>query len=253
MAFLDELLGQGEHVLFVGRQHPYVLVLNVLTELMLIVLLVAAGVASGVAFPNSVVLGQPVGQLVMMVCIVISVAVFISALFDYLRWSHEQFIVTDQRVIHTRGIFSRESLDSSLEKINDIQLRQSWWGRVWGFGDVEIITGSDTGVNLFHRIDDPLAFKRAMVNAQQEFHRGSQYLDQQSVAAYTQPAARHAAQPVTRYAVDVEDEGDNGDLPPETDKTEALLKTLADLRDLGLLSDEEYQLKRRDVLARRGQ
>ena len=46
MAYIDELLGRGERILYVGRQHTFVLISSILTELGLIAVLIAAGVAS---------------------------------------------------------------------------------------------------------------------------------------------------------------------------------------------------------------
>lgn len=226
MAYIDELLGRGEHIRYVGRQHSFVLVSNILTEMFLIALLIAAGVASQVAFPNRMIGGQSVGQIVMLACVLISLMVLVSAVFDYYRWSNEQYVVTDSRVLHLRGIFNKQVLDSSLEKINDVELRQSWLGRLFDFGDIEIITGSDSGVNAFRRIEHPLEFKRAMIDAKADYSRGYGYLDQQSVAAYMAPQ------------------------PPAGDDLEATLRKLADLRDRGLLSTEEFESKRRELLSR---
>ncbi|MEN9938932.1 MAG: hypothetical protein RLZZ387_5511 [Chloroflexota bacterium] len=228
MAYIDDLLGRGENIRYIGRQHTFVLVSNILTELFLIGLLIAAGVASQAAFPNQVVGGQSVGQLVMIVCVLISLMVVASAVFDYFRWNNEQYFVTDMRVIQLRGIFNKEALDSSLEKINDVELRQSWVGRLFDFGDIEIITGSDSGVNYFRRIENPLEFKRAMMEAKNEYSRGYGYLDPQSVAAYMAAPGR----------------GSGGN------DIEATLQKLADLRDQGILSHEEFEAKKRELLSR---
>ena len=227
MAYIDELLGRGERMLYIARQHVFVLISNILTEMFLVALLIAAGVASQTAFPNQVLGGQSVGRVVMIACVAISLVVVASAVLDYFRWSNEQYFVTDSRVIQLRGIFNKAAVDSSLEKINDIELRQSWLGRLFDFGDIEIITGADSGVNYFHRIEHPLEFKRAMLDAKSDYNRGYGYLDSQSVAAY----------------IPQRDSNVGGDL-------EATLQKLADLRDQGLLSNEEFEAKKRDLLNR---
>lgn len=230
MAYIDELLGRDESILYVGRQHTFVLVSNILAELSLIALLIAAGVFSQRAFQNrdSYINGLPVGQMVLLGCAVISLIVLISAFFDFLRWNNEQYIVTDQRVIHIRGVLNKDVIDSSLDKINDVELRQSWVGRIFGFGDVEILTASDAGVNLMRRIAEPIEFKRSMLEAKHNYSRGFGYMDPQSIAAYTQPAAARAS---------------GGDI-------EQTLQKLADLRDQGLLSQAEFEAKKRDLLSR---
>ncbi|MFL5803123.1 MAG: PH domain-containing protein, partial [Roseiflexaceae bacterium] len=218
MAYIDELLGRDEQILYTGRQHMFVLISNILAELSLIAVLIAAGVFSQSAFRGREISNIPVGQLVLIGCGVISLIVLISAFLDYLRWNNEAYVVTDHRVIQIRGIFNKEVIDSSLEKINDIELRQSWLGRIFGFGDIEILTGSDIGINAMRKIGHPLDFKRAMLEAKQEHSRGYGYLDPQAVAAYMQAPASAPA-----------------------DDIQQTLRKLADLRDQGLLSQAEFE------------
>ena len=227
MAYIDELLARDEKVLYDGRQHTFVLVGSILTEMILIGILIAAGVAAQAAFASQIALGMPVGQLILLACGLISVIVLISAFFDYLRWNNEQYIVTDQRVIQVRGVLNKDVIDSSLDKINDVELRQSWLGRIFDYGTIEILTASDVGINEMRRIAHPLDFKRAMLEAKHNFNRGFGYFDPAGVAAYTQP------------------------VPPNTPADlQQTLQKLADLRDQGLLSIDEFEAKKRDLLSR---
>jgi hypothetical protein len=101
---------------------------------------------------------------------------------------------------------------------------------MFDFGDSEIITGSDIGANYMSRIGHPIAFKRAMMEAKQHYHRGFGYLDPQSVAAYVQTQEQeHSAIPAS---------------------VEATLQKLAELRDQGVLSQDEFENKRRELLSR---
>ena len=229
MAYVDELLARDEQVLYDGRQHTFVLVSSILTEMVLIAILIAAGVAAQRYLTNVSVAGQPGGTVVLLVFGVISVLVLISAFLDYLRWNNEQYIVTDQRVIQVRGVFNKNVIDSSLDKINDIELRQSWLGRIFDYGNIEILTASEVGINEMRKIGHPLDFKRAILEAKHNYTRGFGYLDPQTIAAYTQPAAVPDA--------------DAADL-------EQTLQKLADLRDRGLLSVDEFEAKKRELLSR---
>ena len=226
MAYIDELLARDEKVLYDGRQHTFVLVGNIITETVLIGVLIAAGVTASTAFANRIALGLPVGQLILAGCGLISLFVLISAFFDYLRWNNEQYIVTDQRVIQIRGVLNKDVIDSSLDKINDVELRQSWLGRIFDYGTIEILTASEVGINEMRQIAHPLAFKRAMLDAKQNYQRGFGYLDPQQLAAYT-----HAQDSA---GADLED----------------TLQKLADLRDQGLLSQAEFESKKRELLSR---
>jgi membrane protein YdbS with pleckstrin-like domain len=221
MAYIDEVLARDEKILYDGRQHTFVLVGSILTEMVLIAVLIAAGVAARAAFANRFALGMPVGQLILIACALISIFVLVSAFLDYLRWNNEQYIVTDQRVIQIRGVLNKDVIDSSLDKINDVELRQSWLGRIFDYGTIEILTASDVGINEMRRIAHPLEFKRAMLEAKHNFARGFGYFD-------PPPASVPSG-------------------PPDLQQT---LQKLADLRDQGLLSGDEFEAKKRDLLDR---
>jgi uncharacterized membrane protein YdbT with pleckstrin-like domain len=228
MAYIEQLLGAGEQILYVARQHIFVLVTNILTELSLIALLVAAGVASNLAFDTTSVMigGMTASNLILLICVGISVVVLISGFMDYLRWANDQYIITDRRVIQVRGVVTKRVIDSSLEKINDVELRQSLFGRMMNFGTIAILTASgDEGVNVMDRIADPVQFKRAMLDAKHNHERGYGYLPD---AEYATPQP-----PVLSRAMIIEE-----------------LTRLADLRDRGILSPEEFESQKRQILSR---
>ena len=81
--------------------------------------------------------------------------------------SSEEYIVTSRRIIQTKGVLTKQVSDSSLEKINDVMLSQTVLGRMFNFGDLEILTGSELGVNKLDRIHNPVGFKVAMMNAKE--------------------------------------------------------------------------------------
>lgn len=228
MAYIDDLLGRDEQVLYVGRQHIFILIGSILAELGLIVLLIAAGVASQVAFANGspVVSSLSMGQIILIACLVISAFILLSAVGDYLRWLNTEFVITNHRVVRVRGVFSKESIDSSLDKINDLELRQSWVGRIFDFGDIEIVTASDTAVNLLRKISHPLEFKRSMIDAKNQYMHGFGYYDPREVEPYVNQQASSA------------------------NSIEDTLVTLTDLRNRGLLTDEEFESKRQELLKR---
>lgn len=231
MAYIDDLLGRGEQILYIARQHVFVLVMNILTELALIAVLVAAGVASNIAFDQNTtpLLGSlTASDLILLICVVISVAVLISGFLDYLRWNNDQYIVTDRRVIQVRGLLNKRVTDSSLEKINDVELRQSLIGRMLNFGTVRILTASgEEGVSVMDRIAAPIDFKKAMMDAKHNHDRGYGYLDAPGYASSRMPAPMSA--------------------PGDIQRT---LEDLAVLRDRGILSENEFEAKKRELLNR---
>jgi len=149
--------------------------------------------------------------------------------WQVLRWQNEEFVVTSRRVLQTEGVLNKRVVDSSLEKINDAILSESIFGRIFGFGDLEVLTASETGISRLRMLRQADDFKRAMLDAKQNYQRGFGYLDPQPLGAYT-PAAEP---PLAPY----------GDL-------ENTLRKLADLRDQGLLSQAEFEAKKRELLSR---
>lgn len=212
MSYLSELLGEGETVVFASRQHWFILFARVLVELILLILVVAAAIVSYKAW------NLP-GLYVALAAGVVGVLVLVSALSDYMRWNNEQFVVTDRRVLQLEGVFNKNVLDSSLEKINDVELQQTMFGRMFDYGTIEILTASEEAINRMDNIAHPLQFKRAMQDARARYDG---HLDRSQVRPYEQP---------------------RGDV-------QSVLEQLASLHARGILSDAEFEAKKRDVLSR---
>ncbi|MBX6342480.1 MAG: PH domain-containing protein, partial [Thermomicrobiaceae bacterium] len=155
MAYIDGLLADGESVLISARRHA----LFVAARLVLLGVAAVALAALGVWVATSVsTLAAIVPWAVAAVAAGLAVARF-------LAWRSEQFVVTNYRIIQTEGVLNKRVLDSSLEKVNDILMTQSLIGRMLDYGTIEIITGSDVGVNRLDALAHPALFKRMIVDA----------------------------------------------------------------------------------------
>lgn len=209
MRYEEKLLANGEHIVFVTRQHWIVLLYHALINL-LPTFALAVGVvflATLSAFPlllfALVVLLLPFGRFVLM----------------FLRWWNEQYMITNRRVIQTEGIITKRVIDSSLEKVNDVALIQSIWGRLLNYGDIEIMTASEMGVNRMQRIKDPLGFKTAMLNQK------------------------------AGLGIDISESVVAPPLSKEPDSLH-LLRQLEELRRRGILTQQEFEQKKRMLLDR---
>ena len=148
----------------------------------------------------------------------------------FLDWLNERYFITNRRVMQVKGIINKEISDSALEKVNDVKMTQSIVGRMLRYGTVEIITGSDIGVNFFRRISNPVRFKREMLNAKEKLHAPELG---EAPARVTSPG--QGAAPAS---------------PPGEASITDLLEELADLQRKGIISEEEFQAKKKDLLAR---
>jgi len=206
-SYLESLLSENEKILRVARQHWFILVSTIILEIVLILVILALGITLGVLFPLFAWLIAGVGAILLLIPIVTMVR-------DILNWLYRQFIVTNRRVMQISGIFNKNVTDSSLEKVNDVKMVQSALGRIFDYGDIEILTASELGVNLFRRIEEPIKFKTAMLNAKERLERGE------------------------------------FDLKNRSEDIPTLLTNLEQLRQQGVLTEEEFQRKKAELLAK---
>ena len=171
------------------------------------------------------------------IALVVAVVPAFELVRTFLDWLNERYIITNRRVMEIRGTINKHVRDSALEKVNDVELDQSVIGRVLGYGTVQIITGSDIGVNMFRRISNPVRFKRAMLNAKENLHQTAPLDDAEELVA-VRPAARLGELPQAES-----DSSEKADIPD-------LINELAELHKKGVLTDEEFQAKKNELLAR---
>ena len=88
----------------------------------------------------------------------------LGALYEWLRLRAIEQGVTNRRVVRKNGILSRETTELRLASIETIDLRQTTWGRLFGYGDV-VLTGRGETAMIFSRLADPLSAKRAIESA----------------------------------------------------------------------------------------
>lgn len=152
--YLAQVLGQDERVLLIARPHWLVLMAKTILWIVLF-----SAVVIGVIWLR--IAGSPYWGWVAPLALV-PLGFWI---WEYQVWSNQMSVVTNHRVIQMQGVLNKEVSDSILDKLNDVKTEQSLLGRLFGYGEIEIMTASDQGVNQLHMIDDPLGFKRTMLNA----------------------------------------------------------------------------------------
>ncbi len=160
-SYLESLLAHNEKVELVARQHWFILARSILLEIVVIVILVvAAGILSIAVAP----------PIVALACLVMLVPL-IALLRDFLTWWNREYVLTNRRVIQISGTFNKRVTDSSLEKVNDVKMVQSFFGRLFDFGDLEILTASEAGIDKLSWLADPIRFKTTMLDAKEQMPR----------------------------------------------------------------------------------
>ena len=74
---------------------------------------------------------------------------------SYFRWENDRDVLTTRRIIQTQGFINRKAADTSLEKINDALFEQGVIGRIFGFGALDVMTASASGINKMRFLTTP--------------------------------------------------------------------------------------------------
>lgn len=118
---------------------------------------------------------------------------FIAALIER---AASEFAVTNRRVMIKVGLIQRRTLELNLSKVESIEVEQSFWGRILGFGSIEVI-GTGGTRERFDHIGAPLEFRKAVHEAAESMQ--SSQLAQRPVGEL-QAAAAAEQDPETRLA-----------------------------------------------------
>ena len=205
-------LQKNEKVLLVTRMSWVVLIVPALIALAAIV------VAVFTVHYSSWFLMLPVGALLYFT-------------WKYYERQHNLWAVTNFRVIDEFGIININTKESPLDKINNVSYSQQIWGRIIGYGNVEIQTAATIGETVYHFVEKPGLLKDTITSAQANY-RHEQFTS--NMREYTQQAP--APQPSAVYS--------SPPPPPLAHISPQLaseLEKLFDLRQRGILSEEEYQ------------
>lgn len=249
MSYADGLLSTGERIAHREKQHWFVFVWGAKLAVGAIILGVILLILSqNVAADQRGIVGIAVAALVIGGLAVLG--------WHILRYITQEYVLTNRRVIQVAGVLNKTSMDSSLEKINDARLSQSVFGRIFGFGDLEILTAADTGVDRFRMIRNPVGFKKAMLDAKHEYERdvaGTGFAPSPPLRTDPSPPRPAAAAVGGRVGDETVSAGTPG-RPPNaalsSDELTRTLSSLADLRDRGAISPEEFERKKADLLSR---
>ena len=137
---------------------------------------------------------------------------------DFVRYITSHFVVTSDRVIHREGWIAKHSMEIPLEAINDVRFRQGVFERIIGAGDIVISSASERGTEVFSDIRNPEHVQKTI------YQQGE--LNQKRM--YQGMGGQQAA--------------------PAAPSTTTELQRLADLRERGVLTEEEFQAQKKKIL-----
>jgi uncharacterized membrane protein YdbT with pleckstrin-like domain len=85
---------------------------------------------------------------------------FIPIIIVFLEYRATEFSVTNQRIVIKYGVLSRNVDEAPLDKIQNISLRQSFFGRLLNFGTIVVQTAATFGRNTFPYVKNPLKLRQ---------------------------------------------------------------------------------------------
>ena len=149
-------------------------------------------------------------------------------LLEYVNWRHNLWCVTNMRVVDESGFFTRYSKESPLDKINNVEYDQSIWGRIFGFGNVDIQTAAELGETTYNLIHHPKLLKDTITLAQEEYKK-TQIANQATQLAQAIARTNPAAQPSQQMIADE-------------------LHKLFELMQKGAITQEEYVAQKNKLM-----
>ncbi len=130
----------------------------------------------------------------------------------YLQWANTHFVVTSRRVIYRSGVVSKTGIEIPLDRISNVLFHQRLFERLLGAGDLTIESAGESGQQKFANVRKPDAV--------------------QNEINYSIEAQRQRRMPSAAP-------GDS--IPVQIEK-------LAELRDSGAITQEEYASSKADLL-----
>jgi len=137
----------------------------------------------------------------------------------YLRWSTTNFVVTTDRLIYRHGVLTKQGIEIPLDRVNTVFFKQSLFERMLGAGDLVIESAGEMGRQSFSDVRKPSA-------VQNEIYRQIEANENRKFDRISGAAG-----------------GDGLSIPEQLEK-------LHELRERGVLSDDEYEAKKQTLLDR---
>jgi uncharacterized membrane protein YdbT with pleckstrin-like domain len=146
----DDLL-PGENLILLDHPHWVVVVKSVLAP---VVLLIVVAVADFTVIHNTGV--HLLRTFVSLGAIAIALMWLIVV---WIRWQSVSYRLTDQRIKIESGVFGRQTKTIPIDRVQDCSTKQSLFGRMLGYGRVEVDAAGAQGAEVLDHLPNPGAFR----------------------------------------------------------------------------------------------
>jgi uncharacterized membrane protein YdbT with pleckstrin-like domain len=220
---LDRNLLTGEEIVFQTRKHWFAPIRD---SALAVLLLVGSFLVRWLSPDGDGLLGT-FGDLADFVANVALIAAIAWIGWNILAYLSANFGVSNMRVLRYEGIIQRRSSETLLSAVSDIRLLEPGLGRMLGYGDLHVFTqAGDSGKDEFSTIKQAAAMRTTILELK------------------TRAEARPFAAPAPAAAP-------VGPAPANpADAAAATLARLTEMRDQGLITPEEFDAKRAEIISR---
>ncbi len=226
MSYVDSLLANGEEIVYRTKKHWIAPAFSTITGTLLTIGGLAALFGQFFTdnrFLNGLLLWGGLGALLIGLVLLVNAAV---------KWWAQFYFVTNQKVMKVEGLLRKSTSGSALEKINDITMEQPLLGRWLGYGTVRVLTAADESNLHYTFMRKPLEFRKAILDAKLLWEKQ----DSRDIAE----AVREGAAPAVAAAP----------AAPSGQEIADSIASLAQLRDSGAITTEEFEAKKAELLDR---
>jgi uncharacterized membrane protein YdbT with pleckstrin-like domain len=220
---LDRNLLTGEEIVFQTRKHWFAPIRD---SALAVLLLVGSFLVRWLSPDGDGLLGT-FGDLADFVANVALIAAIVWIGWNILAYLSANFGVSNMRVLRYEGIIQRRSSETLLSAVSDIRLLEPGLGRMLGYGDLQVFTqAGDSGKDEFSTIKQAAAMRTMILELK------------------TRAEARPIAAPAPAAPAPAAESANPADAAAAT------LARLSEMRDQGLITPEEFEAKRAEVISR---
>ena len=166
MSYVESNLVSGETVIYETRLHWIVMLWHIILGCLLlalpgVLLLFYALSQTGIESRNLHVMEG--GGVVLLLCGIVAILV------GMVRRNATEMAVTNRRVVIKTGLASRKTIEMLLNKVESIEVSETAFGRMLGFGTIVVI-GTGGTPEPFHKVAHPLEFRSQVQQQIEKLH-----------------------------------------------------------------------------------
>ena len=110
---------------------------------------------------------------VLLIPFLVGILVLLAVPFSYLGIKHTDYVVTNRSLYVKQGVLSTNIESVDLDRIQNTEFTQSFWGKQLGFGTIEVSTAGSAGADIsFSDIEDARDVREQVSTVQREFGGG---------------------------------------------------------------------------------